>query len=428
MERVRTRLRWPLVLWIALIGADRINLLGSHSAFVLTPFLALTPLVFLTELVRRRRGASPMTLGMGALAFLVLALVLLSLCVASVFVSRDFASAAPRVVQLVIMIASSFGVLLAARDRADLAETFADGARLGLWVFSAFNVLALLAWLKIVPAQFPVDQGLVRLGPDVYAGIVPRLSGMVMDSNRGGLIAVVFGFLIARGDADIGRRGRWLGVVVLLVLLTLSRSSILAGIACVTIALLSGERVSLPRGLVAGVAAASATFAGALLLAPRLRDFAAVGVQPILGRLTLVEGSSQDHMRLLQRAVATATESVPMTLHGLGYGSSHTVLQDFFPGDRYGNFHSIYLGLFAEAGIVALLVLVVLLGVPLARRSRYRALVAAIATFGVFYGALSEPVFWFALTLAWMTLGPSNSRENATVSATAAPRTRPSRS
>ena len=54
-----------LSLWLALIGATRIDLLGSLGPLVMTPFLALAPLIVMVLLWRSwTRGESiPMTEG-----------------------------------------------------------------------------------------------------------------------------------------------------------------------------------------------------------------------------------------------------------------------------------------------------------------------------------------------------------------------------
>ncbi len=417
-----------LALWVALIGADRINLLGQNSSFVLTPFLVLTPIVLLGELVRRHRANSTVTVSRGTLAFVVLSMALLSLSMASVYLSRDFQSSLVRVVQLALMIFGSLAVVTAARDRANFNEIIARGARMGVAVYLAFNVAALLSFFKIIPETFPTGLGIFRFAPYLYAGIIPRLAGMVEDANRGGMLLVLFGFLLVHGDTNRNRAWRWLTLAGVMLLLTLSRSSILAAAGAIAALLLSGSGVRIPRRVVAAFSLVVACAVATLLFVPSTRGFAATSLQPILGRLTVVEGSSQDHLHLLLRGVYLGTRSVGAALHGLGYGSSHMVLQDFFPGSRYGNFHSVYVGMFAEVGVFALILLLLLIVVPLALRGPYRPLVAAVACFGVFYGALSEPLFWFVLVLAWSGLPASISRPKASVSATAIPRMAPSSS
>jgi hypothetical protein len=417
-----------LVMWIALIGADRINLLGQHSAFVLTPFLALTPVVFLGELIRRHRARTALTLPTGALAFVVLAMTLLSLSTASVYVSRDLNSAAPRVVQLALMMWSTFGVIMAARDRPDLRDILARGARAGIAVFLAFNVAETLVWLDILPPLVPASLGMLNIEPSLYAGLVPRLSGMVVDANRGGLLLVIFAFLVGYGDTQRARAWRWMSLAAILLLLTLSRSAALAAFGTIAALAIGTTALRVPRRVLASLSAIVVLGMGTLLVSPRSRGFAATGLEPFLQRFTLVEGSSQDHMRLLERGLYVGTRSLGAAMHGLGYGSSHLALQDFFPGDRYGNFHSVYIGIFAEVGVFALVVVLILIGVPLLRPGDYRPIVAAVALYGVFYGALSEPVFWLALVLAWVGTPTANSRPNAIVKPTATARMAPSSS
>lgn len=417
-----------LVLWIALIGADRISLMGQSGPFVLTPFLVLTPIAFLGELVRRHRIGSAITMSRSALAFLVLSLALLSIAMGSVYVSRDLPTATMRVVQLAFLIGGPLAVVLAARDREDLPAILARGGRVGIALYLLFNIAAVLVFLGLLPEMIPAELGILRLKPYLYAGFVPRLAGMVEDANRGGMLLVFFAFLVAQGDEDRGRAWRWIMLAAFMVLLTLSRSAVLAASAAVAMMLVSGSRLRVPRRAIAFLTFLVSLGSATLLFVPSTRSFAATTLEPILGRLTVVEGSSQDHLHLLLRGVYTGTRSIGAALHGLGYGSSHVVLQDFFPGSRYGNFHSAYVGIFAEAGVFALILLLLLLAVPLFIRGVYQPMIAAVAMFGIFYGALAEPLFWLILVLAWTGLSESSSRPKATVSPVATARIAPSSS
>ena len=439
---------WLLLVWMACLSADRINLLGGRGAFVLTPFLVLTPLVIGAEWLRRVRARRAITMPRNAVLFLLLALTLVALAVLSVFVSGDLRSSASRLAQLLLMIGGTCTVLLTARDRADLPALLAAGARAGIVLFALFDVMQLLAWRGLVPARMPETAPLLQLSPDLYAGLVPRLSGMVLDSNRGGLLLVLFGWIIAADAREsTARRGRapwWLALTAVLLLCTLSRSAMLAAGGAAVCAWWQGRaarRAAHRTGLTALLVRSQAlpTFrlalallvagsSAALLASPPLRASVVQAAAPLQQRFTVLEGSSQDHLRLITRGVATATHSLATVTQGIGYGSSHLVLQDFFPGDRYGNFHSVYVGLFAESGVFSLVVLLLLIGVPLVRDGPFQPLVVALALFGLFYGALAEPAFWWSLALAWLSWAPSTSRPKAITSATATPSTSPSSS
>lgn len=97
---------------------------------------------------------------------------------------------------------------------------------------------------------------------------------------------------------------------------------------------------------------------------------------------------------------------------GLGYGNSHLVLQDVFPGNKYGNFHSLYVSMFAEAGVGALVLVLVLLLTPLLVGGPWRSLIAGAVMFNIFYQTPAEPAFWFALASAWLTM-PAFARGHA---------------
>src|SRR5262245_24864364 len=89
-----------LALWIALIGADRIDLAGGNAPFVFTPFRALTPFVVVSQLWRRRRENHPMQLTRRALVYMATAAALVTVVLASVFVARDMQISASRALLL----------------------------------------------------------------------------------------------------------------------------------------------------------------------------------------------------------------------------------------------------------------------------------------------------------------------------------------
>lgn len=391
------------IVWVATLGADRIDLLGGHVSVHVTPFLVLTPIVAAAELWRRRRQGSPVALGRAMLAYCALLLCLAVVVLASVYVSRETSVSAARATLLVATIAGTLLVILTLQEE-EAVGILARGAVLGLALFSLFSVLEGLTFLGIAPEHLlagPIDVDLVTAP---YAGIFPRLSGPVIDPNRGGLLVLCYAYVLARGAFRPLMRRSWLGIAALLLILTLSRSAILA--AVVAFAVIVAERRRLALGFAPVVVALLLVGAVSvmLLVSPQTGQRLTESLSPFSQRLSAGEGSATTHLALVRRGFATATVSVPRALIGLGYGSSYLVLDDIFPGNRYGNFHSLYVSMFAESGVFALLLVVVLLAVPLARRGPYRALVIGLVVFNVFYQATVEPAFWTVLALAWLSM------------------------
>lgn len=400
-----------LMWWIALLGADRIDFLGGMAQFHLTPYLVLTPIVLLSELLRRHLSGNPVRVTRQGAAFLGLSLLLLGIVGASVFVSPVFSTSASRAALLAVHLAGTLAVVILASDRRDLRTVFERGAVLGLVLFTLFDVLQLGNLLNFVPDVFRVGPLSIDFVPGTYGEIVPRLGGTVADQNRSGLLLLFFGWFVGYRP---GRRPR-LGLLALafvLSVLTLSRSAATAGLAAFLVLLLE-RRVRVSAGVLFLFALVGTLATVTLLASPASRQWVATALEPFAQRLSVDEGSSQEHLMLIGRGVKEATESLPRLAIGIGYGSAYTVLDDIFPGNRYGSFHSLYITIFAECGVFALLCVLLMFGVPLVRGGPYRALVAGAAVFNLFYQAQTEPAFWAILTLAWLTLPPARSRAPA---------------
>lgn len=391
-----------LVLWVATIGADRIDLSGGRMGALLTPFLALTPLVIVSELLRRHAWRRSVVFSRLTIAFVFLLFVLLSLVLTSVFVSVETTVSASRAALLAMLSIGSVAVAVSASDRDDLEGLLARGAAYGLLLFLIFDVAEFAVWFAKASSMVfhfgPVD---VALEASPYAGFIPRLSGAVIDPNRGGYVIVCYAFFLMRGEATAWVRRWGLAFAVLLLAATISRSATATMLCMLLVRIIDrGHLRARPATLGFGAVFMAAVCVVALVWpAPVVR--AATALVPLTERLSLSEGSAQNHVGLLGRGIEEATRSIPRALIGLGFGASYTVLQDFFPGNRYGNFHSLYVSTLAESGVFALVIMCILLIVPAVRRGPYRALVVGTIAFNIFYQSALEPAFWVILILAW---------------------------
>lgn len=393
-----------LALWVMLIGADRIDLIGGAGNFVLTPYLALTPLVVVSELVRRRLEGRQLRLAPRALVYGAIAGALVTVVLTSVVDALDIATSSARALLLAADVGGTFVVLLLCRDRPDVARTLARGAAACLMLFVIFDVVEVLWWVGNAPETMRIGTIVAHFGALQNVGPIPRLAGPVSDANRSGFVLLFYGLLIAFGEPRPLLRRIALTLVGALLLATISRSAWLGALAMLLVAGLHWKgRVPLTMAL-----------AGTLVLASGLALFLAkpdlvgrvssVVTTPATQRLSANEGSAQSHVALIERGLVDATESVPNALVGIGYGNSHLVLQDVFPGNKYGNFHSLYVSMFAESGVFALVLVVILMLTPLIAGGPWRPLIAGAVVFNVFYQTPTEPAFWFALAAAWLAI------------------------
>jgi hypothetical protein len=394
-----------LIAWVALLAADRIDFLGGHGAFTLPPYLVLTPLVLVLEGMRRILTRSAITIPRAAGWYGVLSLTLVSLAIASVFTSPELAISAPRVVLFIVQVLSSFAVVLLVADRRDLYTVIDRGAVAGLLLFVAFDVLQLAWLLGRVPEYLRLGSMSIYMVGFTYGAFIPRLSGMVADQNRAAIPLLFFAWAVAMRPGLRPRRG-YVALAGVLLLATLSRSAMLAAVAMVVVVILERRIRRVPPTLVFALLLGLVGVLTATLVSPAVRDAVVSSAQPIVRRASLEEGSSQVHLVVLQRGIDVATASVPQAVIGLGFGSAYSVLQDVFPGQRYGNFHSLYITILAETGVFALLTLLLMIGVPVVQGGPYRPVLVGMAVFNLFYQSITDPAFWTVLALAWMTLSP----------------------
>jgi hypothetical protein len=395
--------RWLLVLWVALLDADRINLLGDLTSFVTTPFLVLTPLVVAVEIVRHTRAGLPSVMPRATIGYAALCAALVGLTTASVIASTETGTSAARVALLVAQITGTLAVAVLIIERPDMRVILARGAALGLALFVLFDVLDAASLLGSFPDTANVGPIAISFKTYTYTGFIPRLAGPVTEPNRAGLVLVTFAFFILRGEPRRTWRRLLIATAVPLLLITLSRSAILAALITTALTVLAPGRRRIPPSVLATGAATLALVAIFFAFSPGPMERAVERIAPLTRRLSLAEGSSRDHLSLLTRGFAEGTASAPRLAVGMGYGNAYTVLQDFFPGNRYGSFHSLYVSMFAESGLIAFLVTCVLLLVPSIIPNPYRALIAGAAAYNVFQNAGTDPPFWLALALAWLT-------------------------
>jgi hypothetical protein len=100
---------------------------------------------------------------------------------------------------------------------------------------------------------------------------------------------------------------------------------------------------------------------------------------------------------------------VKQVLVGIGYGNAYVMVQDIFPGNEYGNFHSLFVTLFAEAGAPAALLAIGIFVHLLINGGPYRPLIGAMIAYNLFQQAHTDPVLWLSLMLAWVGIGLASS-------------------
>lgn len=389
-----------VVLFMATIGLDRVDLLAGSGSFTLTPAVLLSPALV--------AAASSLTLSGRAVALgqtrastvglTILLILLLGLLLSAPTSSSD--RTIPRLAQLATITMGAWATISIVR-RLALFRAVEVGALLGLGVYGALNLVqtAVYARYGLVGPDFLniLNVSINPYGPDFI-----RLSGGSLDPNRAAYTIATYAYLLL-GDPLARRRTlRWsvtiLVICTALTVATLSRSGMVA-FAITVGAICYGvwRKLSTAQRTVG-----LASIAGALGIAVSLLgEHLWAALAPALDRFDRLEdGSSTAHFRLIEQGLDDfASGSFFSTIFGRGYGSSYLYLQGFFPDNPYGNYHSVWITMLVEGGLIGLTTIALLLFVPLAGPRRWLALAAI--WFGVFYQSQTDPTFWTQVAVLW---------------------------
>ena len=116
-------------------------------------------------------------------------------------------------------------------------------------------------------------------------------------------------------------------------------------------------------------------------------------------------GSSADvHISLFKRAYEFSTDSPLNFLVGNGFQASQNLLKDYFPDNKYANFHSLYLTLIVESGFFSLIAILIFLAYPIIFKVSLRPILIGVVVFNIFYQSILDPVFWFIYLFGWMSI------------------------
>ncbi|HEX4783087.1 MAG TPA: O-antigen ligase family protein [Candidatus Sulfotelmatobacter sp.] len=396
---------------IALIGADRVDLLAGHGFFRLTPFLLFAPLVLLIRLLLMGAGRGFKVGITPPLRRQVPYVALFALFLLISFASTLFGLNPERgIVSLCdLVLVSSLGYCISVRILSDPEpeKLIVRSVTVALVIWLVFCIASSIAW----------NQGFFRFQDEPASsigsffaptatifGLLPRLSGVSLDSNRAGFILVMYRVLIDRFAANT-RYARFLRFTIgLFIVLTVSRSAILCYLTYLLFSTnvwmrLKTWRVALRVATIVLVC----SFIGFVFRdeISGLLDLWQVS-DVVSDRISGEQGTSGgEHIELIKRGLEIWSSSPRTMIGGIGFAGSPRFLSDIFGESKYGNFHSLYVSILAELGLPAFLLFMILLGYPMFGRKGAAACIAAIAVFNIALQSYMEPFFWMALALAW---------------------------
>jgi hypothetical protein len=395
---------------VALIGADRIDLLAGHGFFRLTPFLLFASTVVLIRLLfMGLSGRSQITISppfRRQIPFLIIFALFLLVSFASTIFGVNPGRGIVALADLVLV--SVLGYYISVRILTDPApeKLVLRAVTFALIVWLIFCIGGYIAW----------SHGAMRLEDEASSSIesmfapsaafffAPRLSGFCVDANRAGFLLVMYLVLLDR-FATKTRYTRFLRFAIgFFILLAMSRSAMLCWFAYYLSSKEFWKHLMTRRAAFRVATLTIVCLVVGFVYRTQITElFELWQVSDVVSdRLSGEQGTSGgDHIQLIQRGLETWSSSTRTMVAGIGFAGAPRVLGDFFGDNKYGNFHSLYVSVLAELGLPAFLLFMILLGYPIIGRKGAAPCIAAIAVFNLVLQSYMEPLFWLALALAW---------------------------
>ncbi len=388
-----------IILLITFAGADRINFgVNITDAFILTPFLVLSVIYLLFTILFFMRNIKLNWL-IDNQFFLLSFTLFLSLVIMSAVFSPEVIMSSKRIVLLFIIIIIII-IILSEYDASQINNFLIYSSIAGSILFLIFNGLLLTTWLRIIQ----IDLAQIDLIPDTIAYYIPRLGGFSSDVNRGGFILSFYTYILWINRKKLRFSGFLLCINLLMLFLTLSRSTyLLLFILFLSYALLFQRHLF-------NIEFMSYLLIPLLVLIVGLIQMDNIGIieiEPVIEErlsITSEKGTSANiHFDLIAKGTKLILADMKYFFFGIGHGVSYLLTDGYYwSGTKYGNFHSQYLSIFIENGVFAFfsfLFFTLIYPIYFGKKNIYLPLLIALIFFNIFYQLTNEPTYWLVILL-----------------------------
>jgi hypothetical protein len=388
-----------IILLITFAGADRINFgVNLTDSFKLTPFLILSFIYLLLTILFFMRKIKLNWL-IDNQFFLLSFTLFLCLVIMSAVFSQDIIISSKRIVLLFIIILI-FIIILSEYDVPQINSILISSSIYGSILYFIFNVLMLSDWLGYLNLEIPQ----INLKPQTIAYYIPRLGGFSSDANRGGFVLSFYTYILWVNRKKISFSSFLLCLNLLMLFLTLSRTTyLLLFILFLSYALLFQRHLF-------NIEFMSYLLIPLLVLIVGLIQMDKIGIieiGPVIEeRLSITSGKSASasiHFDLIAKGTKLILSDMKYFFFGIGHGVSYLLTDGYYwSGTKYGNFHSQYITVFVENGFISFLSFTffsIIYPLISKRNNIFLPILIALFFFNIFYQLTSEPTYWLVILL-----------------------------
>ena len=219
------------VIWIATLGADRIDFACGNLEYRITPFILVSPFVAFCYLVKHVINCKVFTLKANNHNNLYWCCALFMqyflLAFISVLFGNDLLIGSKRLLLLIYQIFFVI-IIIELFYNYHIKELLVQGSKLGIALFFIFNVSMLLCFMLPNISEMMSKIQFIDIFLETLGGIVVRFTGASLDPNRGGLILIFYFSNILIFGQQNKINNLFLAIAFILITFTFSRSAIIS--------------------------------------------------------------------------------------------------------------------------------------------------------------------------------------------------------
>lgn len=403
-----------LVLYLTCLPLFRIDLNLQKGSFVFTPTLLVSTLLILVSpfILLSNRAIINRNLSY----FILIILLFVTWCFISLFPYYDFLQVKRFLLFVNVTISSLIFLILFnnSENKKRVLNSFIT-IFLSIYIIYSLGDIYFFMNLDQRPAFYKLFP-FYNVDISYISFYLIRLKGSFIDSNIAGYFLIFLYLLSYSYNFDKKKRI----LIGILVFLTFSRSSIatfLIILLCIYIYnhILIGNKIKI-KYAITPKKIKYALYVVLLLVVsfPFVFHYTDLGErisQAVATRVSSKDQSASIHLSLLDLGIRIIFDNTLNFIKGYGFCSSFIFTQDYFPGNKYGNFHSEYITLLVETGIIGLLIFSIIYIAPAialifkkVNRISFCFLLCliAFALENVFYQQYMFHYYWIFLGMIWL--------------------------
>lgn len=339
-----------MCLYLGTIGCTRINLIPYDVGFMVTPPFFLSLVILVLGLKDAFQIGIIHSLRLPA----ILTTILIFWCLITGALGEDPVISIRKIILLTIVVFSAFASFLCFETSKNKKAIFKISLIIFLTIYISFSLtqgVIFYGYPELGTAKDDTEIQFINLLPKTFAYFAPRISGCFLDPNIAGYCLIFI--------YTLNKNFGWFKIVnpliFVLVIMTISRSSI-ATIILVDF-IFFFRNISAKKILTFFMRGILFLGVGFLIL-EKLEIFeitkALYNIQEAFSLRLEGDESSSIHNEIMLRGISLAIDNPFNFIRGYGFGTSYLFLTDIFGSTKYGNFHSEFLTIAIETGLIGL--------------------------------------------------------------------------